>query len=656
MSNARQKAFRRPNGRPEACDSCRSRKVSCDHRRPTCTRCQRRREACIYTSSTPQVHGSTQPSTGLLGQLDSESQSPLPTKHMIRGYAFSPGYLGFTSYNSAFQGARESLSVSEMDTEAVGIDITSPGDEDIRLRNLPLPTQQMCLVVLQCLPGRPDAHMVFHDQPGPETTTSWSHAAVSRIITSLRLLFQRFEGSDSFDEKVADVLCRNTSQPISDDLGSFDEWVAQFCGSNIRWESIGLLWAHVEGLSDALSTLSYRQLQWVEGKESSVVSHENLHYCIEIVRHFTAGNVLLLDLCRRQAALGTLVYGDASPVYWNSHGLHASGEASRAQTQPKKTSFCAELRRFTYAYIFSGDKSMVAFTGRPPLLSRRYCTSVPPSDLSDSCLLSEDTLAEQYASLDDRGWNSKCETYGNSYIRARYLMAFVFDEVVEIALGNDVHVTLDQLQNIKARVTQTFSEVPSHLIFNYEDLDNPDLDVNILYLRILLYLAHRRDIFVIERLMLRHSAIDDGSLLTTSFDLVKVTVMLWIHKNRFARMRRNFEWLLVAYGAPGGGILCQELLRPTFFGIHPLNPTLSRSSIVQQLSLLVGFLNWVGPSSPNRIVCADCETIIQRVLDQHLNSTPANNSGLESLSADFPRSLGFGFELLNTFEWLQDGI
>jgi hypothetical protein len=127
-------------------------------------------------------------------------------------------------------------------------------------------------------------------------------------------------------------------------------------------------------------------------------------------------------------------------------GLHASGEASRPQLQPKKTSFCAEFRRFIYAYIFSGDKSMVSFTGRPPLLSRRYCTSLPPSDLSDSCLLSEDTLTEQYESLDHRGWNSKCETYGNSYIRARYLMAVVFDEVIEIALGNDVHVTLDHLQ------------------------------------------------------------------------------------------------------------------------------------------------------------------------------------------------------------------
>ncbi|KAF4447031.1 hypothetical protein F53441_9392 [Fusarium austroafricanum] len=452
----------------------------------------------------------------------------------------------------------------------------------------------MCLVVLQYLPGRPEALMIFHDEPGPENTASWSHVAISRIIKSLRQLFRRFEGSESFEEQVADVLCRNTSRPIQDTFEKFDDWIAQFCGPNIRWESIGLLWAHVEGLSDALSTLYHRQLQWVEGKQSSVISHEHLHYCIEITRQFTAGNDLLLDLCRRQAALGTLVYGDASPVYWNSHSLcismllflghHASGEASRPQLEPEKPSFCVENRRFIYSYIFAGDKSMVSFTGRPPLLSRRYCSSLPPLDLPDSCMTSEDTLTEEFNALDYRGWNTKGEVYSNSYIRARYLMSCVFDEVIEVALGKDAHPTIEYLQSIKARVTQTFIEMPSHLIFKYEDLDDPDLDIHVLYLRILLHLAHRRDIFVIERLLLAHGAIDDGSLLTISFDLVKVTVMLWIHKNRFAPMRRNFEWLLVAYGGPGAGILCQELLRPTFFGVHPLNPTLSRSNIVQQLT------------------------------------------------------------------------
>ncbi|KAF5000979.1 hypothetical protein FGRMN_1349 [Fusarium graminum] len=203
-------------------------------------------------------------------------------------------WITITPANEA-NGARESLSTSDTGSEFAGTDVASSGDEDIRLR-------------------RPDAHMVYHDQPGPETTTSWSHTAVSRIIASLRQLFQSFEGSESFDEKVADVLCRNTSRPIQDTFNDFNDWIAQFCGSNLRWESIGLLWAHVEGLSDAISTLKYRQLQWVEGKQSSVVSHEHLHYCIEITRHFTAGNDLLLDLCRRQAALGTLVYGDASKV------------------------------------------------------------------------------------------------------------------------------------------------------------------------------------------------------------------------------------------------------------------------------------------------------------------------------------------------------
>ncbi|KAF9765281.1 hypothetical protein IL306_002455 [Fusarium sp. DS 682] len=375
---------------------------------------------------------------------------------MTRDYAFSPGYLGFASYNSAFQGARESLSVSETGSELASTEVSSPGNDDVCLRSLPLPTQQMCLVVLQYLPGRPEAHMVFHDESGPENTTTWSHTAVSRIITSLRQLFQSCENSESFDEQIADVLCRNTSKPINDTFDKFDDWIEQFSGPNIRWESIGLLWAHLEGLSDAISTLNYRQLQWVEGKRSSVLSHDHLHYCIEIARHFTAGNNLLLDLCRRQAALGTIVYGDASPIFWNSHslcismllfmGLHASGETSRPQGQPEKASFCVEHKRLLYCYIFKNDKSEVTLTGRPPLLSRRYCSTLPPLDLPDSCMMSEDTMAEELKNLDDRGWNTKGNISSSTYIRARYFMSYVLDEVIEVALGDDVHVTLEYLE------------------------------------------------------------------------------------------------------------------------------------------------------------------------------------------------------------------
>jgi hypothetical protein len=61
-------------------------------------------------------------------------------------------------------------------------------------------------------------------------------------------------------------------------------------------------------------------------------------------------------------------------------------------------------------------------------------------------MVSEDTLVEEFNALDDRGWNTNGEISSNSYIRARYLMSYVFDEVIEVALGNDAHVTLGYLQ------------------------------------------------------------------------------------------------------------------------------------------------------------------------------------------------------------------
>jgi hypothetical protein len=127
-------------------------------------------------------------------------------------------------------------------------------------------------------------------------------------------------------------------------------------------------------------------------------------------------------------------------------GLHAPVEASKSQGKPENPSFCVENRRFLYCYIFANDKSMVSFTGRPPLLSRRYCSSRAPLDLSDSCLISKETMTEEFMALDERGWNTKGEIHANSYIRARFLKSYLFDEVIEIALGNDTHVTLDYLE------------------------------------------------------------------------------------------------------------------------------------------------------------------------------------------------------------------
>lgn len=110
---------------------------------------------------------------------------------------------------------------------------------------------------------------------------------------------------------------------------------------------------------------------------------------------------------------------------------------------------------------------------------------------------------------------------------------------------------------------------------------------------------------------------------------------------------------IIAYAAPGGGILCQELLQPTFTGTHPKDPSVSRSSIIQQLSLLVGFLDWVDPSQPNGDLCADSKTIIQQVLDHSLNSIGEPGSIAETPDWGFFNQPDFNFPLLDTFDWLR---
>lgn len=109
----------------------------------------------------------------------------------------------------------------------------------------------------------------------------------------------------------------------------------------------------------------------------------------------------------------------------------------------------------------------------------------------------------------------------------------------------------------------------------------------------------------------------------------------------------------MAYGAPGGGILCMELLDPSFSGRHPKCSRISRASIVQQLSLLMGFLDWVPASAPNADLCANCKLVIQHVLDHSLNAATGSSWPPEALDA---MQFDFNFELLDTFGWMRPDV
>lgn len=128
-------------------------------------------------------------------------------------------------------------------------------------------------------------------------------------------------------------------------------------------------------------------------------------------------------------------------------GLHAM-----EKEVPYTPTLSSEYNRRLVAQIFNNDKFCVAFSGRPPLLSRRYCTTPLPLDLRDEDLVADQsTLQKAVQELDDRGWNTKGEIYPVTLIRARRMLAAALEEVMEIALGCQVCVTLDELRYVPTR-------------------------------------------------------------------------------------------------------------------------------------------------------------------------------------------------------------
>ena len=112
----------------------------------------------------------------------------------------------------------------------------------------------------------------------------------------------------------------------------------------------------------------------------------------------------------------------------------------------------------------------------------------------------------------------------------------------------------------------------------------------------------------------------------------------------------------MAYAAPASGILCLELLRPSFQNTHPRDRSISRSTIIQSLSLLVGCLDQIHSTAPNGMLCANCKRIVQYVLDYRLNATTETGFNLDSFDWDVPTQVEFDFALLDTFDWLHEDM
>ncbi|KAI1291192.1 hypothetical protein F5Y03DRAFT_400914 [Xylaria venustula] len=639
--------FRRSNGRVPACEPCKKRKVACDHVRPICTRCIKRKQQheCIYldyeSPRSPRrrrLDHAVSPSLPVTGVGTSIPSTSPDTQ------SASAGYLGFTSFSAVFKEAG-----------ILTADVSSAADTQggINNANLMLPkVRDACLTLLRRLPDSTRASHLFRKRAPP--LEGWIKFIADYLLQSLFETFGQYLGHSrkpSHLEALAHQLCANTIAPFSDDEPDLGKWMAQFSGQNMRWESIGILLC----FWDEDSPTSRAD---IDGWAS--VDRDSLELCVELCRRFSRGNSLMVYLTYRLMVAESLFSGDASLATWRLHGevvslltfLGFHAETNHTEYQP---TFSTEMKRKLCAVVYIFNIICVSFTGRPPLMTSRYVITPLPLDLNDDDLKLEHTsLVDKVSQLDPLGWNQDGGLYSTTFIRAWGMLASIREEVFQIALGKSAGPeTIHTLALLKERELKTVSQFPPSLQHNLDDLINSRFDIAVLYSRLVLQLEHLQNLFFLERLLLRHGEADEGDLLTVSFEMITYTLYFWTHLDRLLAVRRDCEWLVMSYAAPAGGILCMELLKPKP-GIAEKSGT-NRSRIVQKLSLLVGYLDWVNPSGPNGKLCQTCKVIIERVLDQAINDAVdiSDTSAAPPFDFDIPAELNFNFDLLDTFDWLR---
>ena len=109
-------------------------------------------------------------------------------------------------------------------------------------------------------------------------------------------------------------------------------------------------------------------------------------------------------------------------------------------------SVTGQVKRRLFAVAYLVDKSAAIFTGRPPLLSRRYCSTPLPLDIGDDVLLDAHVDPSTWLStVNSDGWNVENKLSNATILRARGLISYIRDEILEMTLGIGQDVSVDRL-------------------------------------------------------------------------------------------------------------------------------------------------------------------------------------------------------------------
>ncbi|PYH43754.1 fungal specific transcription factor domain-containing protein [Aspergillus saccharolyticus JOP 1030-1] len=431
---------------------------------------------------------------------------------------------------------------------------------------------------------------------------------------------QQFIGDDAARLRMVVRIFENTYKPIStsNNMRAPELWQA-VTGVNLRWELIGavitlasLTMIHIPEHAVTLIDTQHR------GK------NELLSQALEITDHLSPlldalplVNELLVSLKYYQMLLAVTRFGDSSRRLYSSLGelcscIYATGIHRNDVPREQSPVFVHQWRRTCLAVVYTMDKTIATALGRPPMMTRHYCSLEPPLDLDEDPDPAEHE--SNLRSIDEHGWNVDRRPRPATTIRLRLMLAKIREEVLELYLGVNNADLVRRAEEVFQRLAVMWDSCPSHMKYSAAMWNTPALmPTHQLLVLLTLNLDYLHSKFLLHRLI---SGDRSTEVFAVAQNILTTILVINDERERLRELRNDFTHIFLQYGLPSVQLICTELLHRSSASVNAA-PGFSRAQLIRELTVYVSCLSWVArPGSGNYEFCKQVKARFTRILDE----------------------------------------
>ena len=353
-------------------------------------------------------------------------------------------------------------------------------------------------------------------------------------------------------------LTRNSQIPLLFNREStFNSYVAQFSGQNSRLETLGIFLSAVARATNDVPFFPplYKtdEDKFRLRKLATRLSDHALEVCLSL----DCLNDLQLAFQYENFIVHTFVDGDQSYSSWRRLGdviasMLALGYHERVETRSRIPEFLVELRQSAFARIYTDDKEVSIFLGRPPRLSRRFCHFRIPIALDSFELPAPGTESNGQADAIKIDYRAGCSWAA--------LCAQLKEEILELFIEKNRENCVQRASIICARAEAQWQQLPTHMRYDVGCLNDYRRSPFERDFLISARLDHIHISFLLRFVLLNSMAQPDDEMIQIAHEMLTLVVQAVLARDRLANSGTGLVWKVIFYGLPASGIILIAIL------------------------------------------------------------------------------------------------